>query len=145
MSLRLWTPRLLGLAALLAGAWVVLSLQGAEPQPVPLVLVTVLVGVLLWLVLDHLNAPATDWHVPVEALAGESALEENRHSRILTSHLDADHPGPALHDQLRRLAQLSDPELADPGLRLLHEPVRLLSTTEIDRLLTRIEELRGHH
>ena len=63
-------------------------------------------------------------------------------SRVLDSHLDARDPGPALRDRLVALARSRDPDLTDPVLRdLAQQPARRLTPDDIDRYLTRIEEL----
>ena len=65
---------------------------------------------------------------------------------MLTNHLAARDPGPALRNLLVDLARGRDPALLDdPELRaLVEQPARRLSAADIDRYLTRIEEPRDH-
>ena len=67
------------------------------------------------------------------------------HHRVLTNHLAARAPGPALRHLLLDLARGRDPDLSDPELRALADdsPGRL-TAVDIDRYLTRIEEPREH-
>lgn len=93
-----------------------------------------------WLVLDTVDAPAAEW-VPRIQPAGDRVDEVSSDLRVLSSHQQAREPSEALCDRLVALARARDPALADDLHREL-EPLRRLSPGEIDRILTRIEEVR---
>jgi hypothetical protein len=100
---------------------------------------------LLWLVLDVLGIGTTPWDDPLSPYARPDAADDTVHHRVVSNHLAARDPGPALHRLLVGLARDRDPALTDPELRALAEgPPRRMTTTDIDRYLTRIEQPHDH-
>jgi hypothetical protein len=113
-----------------------------DPQPVAYVVMVTVVLALTWLVLDTVDAPAAQW-APAMPPSHDRTDEATSDLRILTSHAQASTPTPAVRDRLVALARARDPDLA---VTLHHEidPVRRLSPADIDRILTRIEDVRDH-
>lgn len=135
-----WRARLVGGAVIGAIGYVAAVLLDFEPQPAPYVVMVVIVLALAWLVLDTVDAPAARW---VSGLppAADRVDEATSDLRILTSHEQADVPSEALRTRLVALARSRDPDLAE---ELRHElgPATRLAPSDIDRVLTRIEEVR---
>ena len=77
--------------------------------------------VLLWLVLDAVGVGDASWEDPLAPYVRPDAADDSVHHRVLTNHLAAREPGPALRNLLVDLARGRDPELADPELRALAE------------------------
>lgn len=139
-----WWPRLALLLLSVVTAQVTFALLDFEPRPVLLALLVTLVFAVLWLLLDALDAGETRWRERGER-PGVPKAETSSYARLITDHLAADDPGPALRDRILALARARDPDLLDPDLRALRDaPRHRLTLTEIDHLLTRIEALRDH-
>lgn len=137
---RLWRSRLFLGALLGAAGYPAAVLFRLEPQPVPYAIMVTIVLTLAWLVLDTVDAPPSRW-LPVPASTSDRVGEATSDLRILSSHVQASHPSPAVRDRLISLARARDPALAES---LHHEldPAGRLSPAAIDRILTRIEEVR---
>ena len=137
---RPWRNRLF-LAALIAGLGYVYALVlDFGPQPVPYVVMASVVLTLIWLVFDTVEADPAQW-VPTLPSTSDRVDEATADLRILTSHQQASVPSEAVRDRLVALARARDPGLAH-ALREELDRVRRLSPAEIDRILTRIEEVR---
>lgn len=110
------------------------------PEPVPYAVMVIIVMTLVWLVLDTVEAEPAQW-VPALPRVSDRVDEATSDLRILSSHQQASVPSDAVRDRLVALARARDPALADT---LRHElaPAHRLSPAEIDRILTRIEEVR---
>ena len=157
MSSRRWWRRAgAGLLAFV-GLEVGLGLAEVGPDPVRLaLLVATAVGV-LGLALDALSDPSPSWDMEVERPSvrdgGDPRL--SLYVNLIEAHLAARTDDAALRDRLRALAdqvlrqrhgvRREDPRAADllgPELTaVLTGPVRRLSPADVDRCLTRIEEL----
>ena len=135
-----WRSRiLLGTLAAVVGYGAAVLLR-FDPQPVPYAVMAAVVLALGWLVLDTVDAPAAEW-VPRIQPTGDRVDEVTSDLRVLSSHQQAREPSEALRDRLLALARARDPALADDLYGEL-DPLRRLSPSEIDRILTRIEEVR---
>jgi hypothetical protein len=152
-----WWRRLAGAVVAFAASWILLDLLGADPDPVRL---AVLVGAciaVLGLMLDAFSDAGSSWSVEVERpLLGETGDPRLAgYVAVLKAHESA---RAGDHGLQNRLASLADRVLAekhgtsrdDPGVAdllgpelaaVLNGPPRRLSRDEIDRCLTRIEEL----
>jgi hypothetical protein len=137
---RAWRGRLLAGAVLGAAGYAAAVLLEFGPQPVPYVVMVAIVLTLVWLVLDTVDAAAAQWR-PALPASGDRVDEATSDLRILSGHAQASVPSGALRERLVALARAHDPDLA-VALRDELEPVRRLSPAEIDRILTRIEEVR---
>ncbi|MCW2739096.1 hypothetical protein [Nocardioides sp.] len=137
---RHWRTRVLGGALVGAIGFVAAVLLHFEPQPAAYVVMVVIVLSLAWLVLDTVDVPAAQWTSGLPP-TGDRVDQATPDLRILTSHEQADVPSGALQQRLVALARARDPDLAET---LHHEidPARRLSPADIDRVLTRIEEVR---
>jgi hypothetical protein len=140
-----WTPRVATLVLVVLGGQVVFTALDFEPQLRDWALMATAGVVLLWLALDAVGVGDASWEEPLAPYARPDAADDSVHHRVLTNHLAARDPGPALRNLLVDLARGRDPELSDPELRALAEgPVRRLTATDVDHYLTRIEEPRDH-
>lgn len=137
---RPWRNRLLTAAFVAGAGYVYALLLDFGPQPVPYVVMVSVVLTLVWLVFDTVEAETAQW-VPTLPSTSDRVDEATSDLRILTSHQQASTPSEAVRDRLVALARARDPELAE-ALRRELDPVRRLSPAEIDRILTRIEEVR---
>ena len=137
---RMWRGRLLTGALLSAAGYPLAVWLKLGPEPVPYVVMSSVVLVLVWLVFDTVESEPAHW-TPVLPRVGDRAHEATSDLRILTSHQQASVPSDAVRDRLVALARTRDPDLA---ATIRHEltPTRRLSPAEIDRILTRIEEAR---
>lgn len=143
--LRGWVPRVGALVLVVLVGQVVFTALDFDPQLRDWALMATSGVVLLWLVLDVVGVGDASWDDPLAPYARPDAADDSVHHRVLTNHLAARDPGPALRNLLVDLARGRDPDLLDPELRALAEsPARRLSATDIDRYLTRIEEPRDH-
>jgi hypothetical protein len=157
VNARRWWRRLAGGVAAFVVLEVALVLAHTEPDAVRLaLLVGTCVGV-LGLVLDAMSDSGPSWDVEVERpsirATGDPRL--GRFVNLLEAHQAARTHDPALRDRLgaladrvltqrhgltrhdARAAELLGPELT----AVLDGPARRLTATEIDRCLTRIEDL----
>lgn len=153
---RWWWRLGLGMA-LFTGLEIGFTLVKVEPDALRLGLLVALGFAVLGLVLDSLADTGPSWEIdarrPVSLQGQDPRLA--RHLSVLEGHVTAATPDAALRDRLATLADLvlrhrhgvgrDDPgaiELMGPELSgVVSAPPRRLSRTEIDRCLTRIEEL----
>jgi hypothetical protein len=137
---RTWRNRLF-LAFFIGGVCYALAVAlRLGPQPVPFAVAMAVVLSLTWLVFDIADEDPTEW-TPALPQTSDRLDEPTPDLRILSSHQQASVPSEAVRDRLVALARTRDPELA---ATLHHEltPTRRLSPAEIDRILTRIEDVR---
>lgn len=153
---RWWWRLGLGVA-LFTGLEIGLTLVKVEPDALRLGLLVALGFAVLGLVLDSLADTGPSWEVdprrPVSLHGQDPRLA--RYLSILEGHVTTASPNAALRDRLAVLADLVLRQrhglgVHDPGAiewmgaelsGVLRGPPRRLSRTEIDRFLTRIEEL----
>jgi hypothetical protein len=157
MTVRQWLIRIPFVVVITAVTWVVATVMDFRPD-VALLTLYVAVGTALFSVAyQSFGDSHVSWE-PQETVSmrplGHDAGTSSA-MRMLENHLTTSEPTPMVRDRLARLAEarmrqnhgvgLSDPEAADlldaPTLDVLRGPVRRLSKTEIDRTVTRIEEL----
>jgi hypothetical protein len=135
-----WHGRLSGGAALAATGYGFAVLLDFEPRPLPYAVWAVVVLALGFLVVDTVDAPAAQWRTG-STTPGDRVDEVTSDLRVLTSHRQADHPSDALRRRLVELARGRDPDLAAAIERETADVPRL-SPADIDRILTRIEDVR---
>lgn len=156
MRRRWWRRAGAGLVVFVALA-VGLGIAEVGPDPVRLALLVATTVAILGLALDALSDPPASWDTEVERTSlrdgGDPRL--SLYVNLIEAHLAARSDDPALRDRLRSLAdqvltqrhgvRREDPraaELLGPELTaVLTGPVRRLSPADVDRCLTRIEEL----
>jgi hypothetical protein len=152
-----WWRRLAGGLAAFAVLEVVLVLADTDPDAVRLALLVAICVCVLGLVPDALGETTPSWEVEVERSSGRDTGDPRlgRYVNLLEAHLSARSHDTALRHRLDvladqvlrqrygvsrddpRAAELLGPELVD----VLTGPTRRLAPAEIDRCLTRIEEL----
>jgi hypothetical protein len=143
--IRRWAPRIGALVLIVVAGEVFFTVIDSEPQLRDWTLTASAVVTLIWLGSDVFGAADARWDEPVAPYARPDAADDSVHHRVLTNHLAASDPGPALRLRLLDLARGRDPGLTDPELRALaEEPPHKLTVTDIDRYLTRIETPRDH-
>ena len=154
---RRWRWRLVGGAVVFAVLQTVFTVMSFEPDAVRLALLVGLGTATAGLLLDSVNTSSLSWDV---VAVSQTTTRPNdprtaRYLSLLQAHTTARAPAPAVRDRIASLAELvllqrhglqrHDLEavrLLGPDLvRVLDEPPRRLSRTEIDRYLTRIEDL----
>jgi hypothetical protein len=135
-----WRGRMAGGVALAGGGYVVTVLLDMDPRPVPYVVWSVVVLALAFLVIDTVDVPAAPWHQDVPP-PPDRVDEVTSDLRVLSSHQQSDNPSDALARRLVALARARDDHLADAVERELAGAHRL-SPADIDRILTRIEDVR---
>ena len=81
-----------------------------------------------------------DWIVQASSPARRPVDTAWSDLRLLTSHVQSDQPSDALAHRLVALARARDPDLAETVRREL-AGTRRLSPADIDRILTRIEDV----
>ena len=130
------------LTALVLGSigFVAARLLDFEPRPLPYAVTVGLLFSLLWLVVDTAGAPDAQWQRGMPP-APDRVDQPTTDLRVLTSHQQSSVPPDTLRIRLVALARLRDPELADHLAEELATSSRL-SPAEIDRILTRIEDVR---
>jgi hypothetical protein len=152
-----WWRRLAGGLVAFAVLEVALVLAETDPDAVRLALLVAICVCVLGLVFDALAEVSPSWEVVVERPSGRDTGDPRlgRYVNLLEAHLSARSRDPALRDRLGvladqvlrqrygvprddpRAAELLGPDLTD----VLTGPARRLAPAEIDRCLTRIEEL----
>ncbi len=142
--IRRWGPRIGTLLLLAIGGQMALTVLDFEPDLLRWSLMATASVVLLWLVLDVLQfSGAAEWDDPLAPYARPDAADDSVYHRVLGHHLDASTPGPGLRDLIIDLARWRDPALSEPALRALaNDPVRRMSSDDIDRYLTLLEDPR---
>ena len=151
-----WTVRLGVLAVVVVGLYVLLSIFDYDPHPVRLALLTTVAMAAVWLTSDVLVDAGAAWNVYSDQPVSEGQLDPRlaTYLRTLEGHLTSSTADTALRD---RLAVLADRRLAKRGLRrgdaeardllgpdlsaILDGPPRRMAVSEINRHVTRIEEL----
>ena len=134
-----WRGRAASGFVLAAVGYVLAIWLDMEPQPLPYVVWSVVVLTTAYLVLDTADAPVAEWmQGPPSA---DRVDEASSDFRILSSHVQADQPSDALARRIVALARARDPDLADT-LWLELAGTSRLSPADIDRILTRIEDVR---
>jgi hypothetical protein len=140
-----WVSRVGALALLVLGGQVAFTALDFDPDLRGWALMATSGVLLLWLALDAVDVRVAPWDDPLAPYVRPDAADDSVHHRVLSNHLAARDPGPALRNLLLELARGRDPDLKDPELRALAEgPASRLTATDIDRYLTRIEEPRDH-
>ena len=157
MSTGRWLRRAGAAVLLFVTLEVLLHLAGTGPEPVRVALLVAMCVGVLSLVFDALADPAPAWDLdperPSVRQGGDARL--SRYAGLIEAHLAARTDEAALRDRLRTLTdqvltqrhgvRRDDPSVAPllgPELSaVLSGPARRLSPAEIDRCLTRIEEL----
>jgi len=109
-----------------------------EPQPLPYVVWAVVVLTTAYLVIDTLDVPTAEWQQGPPPT--DRVDEASSDLRVLSSHVQSDQPSDALAHRLVALARARDPDLGDTVRRELADS-RRLSPADIDRILTRIEDV----
>lgn len=137
-----WAPRVGTLVLVVLAGQVVFTALDFEPQLRDWALMATACVVLLWLALDAVGVGDASWEDPLSPYARPDAADDSVHHRVLTNHLSARDPGPALRNLVVDLARGRDPDLRDPELRALADSPARLTATDIDHYLTRIEEPR---
>ncbi|NYE37529.1 hypothetical protein F4692_002662 [Nocardioides cavernae] len=135
-----WGGRLVGGVVLAALGWGAAVLLDFEPRPLPYVVWAVVVLTMCFLVVDSVDAPVATWQHGLPA-PRDRVDEATSDLRVLTSHRQADQPSDALAHRLVALARGRDPALAAELERELAGQ-RRITPADIDRILTRIEDLR---
>ena len=109
-----------------------------EPQPLPYVVWSAVVLTTAYLVIDTLDVPAAEWQQGPQPT--DRVDEASSDLRVLSSHVQSDQPSDALAHRLVALARARDPDLGET-VRRERADTRRLSPTDIDRILTRIEDV----
>lgn len=128
-----------------------------DPDPVRLLLVVALVAGLSGLLIDVIPDQTPPWEVDVIHMTVTRGADQRTgfYVRLLESHLKARTPDESVRDRLagladqtlrlrhgERLATARGRELLGPDVvRVVDGPLRRLSAVEIERVITRIEEL----
>ena len=132
--IRRWGPRIGSLVLIIVAGEVIFSVIDSDPQLLEWTLTATVVVALIWLASDVFGAAVASWDQPLAPYARPDAADDSVHHRVLTNHLSAEEPSPALRNLLVQLAPGREPDL----------PPGRLSPTDIDRYLTRIEQPRDH-
>jgi hypothetical protein len=156
-SSRFWWGWLAATVAAYAVIWGLMVAVDTDPRPGRLLLLVALLTSVLALVNLSVVSDAPDWEVysvhPVTAPGQDARL--GMWVRVIGGHLNSRYTDPALRDRLAelaaaRLAQRHGLGLRDPAAatllgpdvaRILTDPPRSLSRTEIETCVRRIEEL----
>ena len=156
-SSRFWWGWLAATVAAYAVIWALMIAVDVDPRPERLLLLVALLTSVLALVNLNVVSDVPDWEVhsaaPVTAPGQDARL--GMWLRVVGGHLDSRHTDPALRDRLAELAtarlrqrhglDLRDPAatalLTDTVARILTDPPRSLSRTEIETCVRRIEEI----
>lgn len=157
MNTRRWGWRAGLTLAIFAGLQVGGSRLDLDPDPVRLLLVVALVAGLSGLLLDALPDLTPAWEVDVMHMPLTRGADQRTgfYVRLLDSHLKARTPDELVRDRLATLAEQTlrlrhdetlgtrrARDLLGPAVtRVIDAPPRRLSRAEIERCITRIEEL----
>lgn len=131
---RRWWLRVGALVLILVLGEVFFTLIDSRPSLLEWVLTASAGVVLVWLASDVFGVGDAHWDNPLAPYARPDAAEDSVHHRVLSDHLSARDPGPALR---HRLLELGGPDAPDL-------PTGRLTAAAIDHHLTRIEETREH-
>ena len=133
-----WRGRAAAGVALAGAGYAAATWLDMEPQPLPYVVWSVVVLATAYLVIDTLDVPAAEWQQgPPPA---DRVDEASSDLRVISSHVQSDQPSDALARRLVALARARDPDLGETVRRELAD-TRRLSPADIDRILTRIEDV----
>ena len=133
-----WRGRAAGGVVVAVAGFAVAVVLDMEPQPLPYVVWSVVVLTTAYLVIDTVDVPAAEWRQGPPPT--DRVDEASSDLRVLSSHVSSDQPSDALARRIVALARARDPDLADTlWLELAGTP--RLSPTDIDRILTRIEDV----
>ncbi len=153
---RRWAVRLLAWAAVVTGAVLLGRWLGYDIDTPRLAILMGLPLAAAWLVVDVEVPRVATWRVEPLSVAVVPGADARLTTdiRVIEDHLAARTPSPALRD---RLAAVAEVRLARRGVRLrdpaagellgsvavgaLTGPVRLIRPAELDRIISRIEEL----
>lgn len=157
MTRRQWVFRALTAVLITALSYVVALLMDFDPDPARLALVVATATALFSVAHQSMTEVPSSWLAQPRLATRPLGQDTGTNSamRILESHLTASDPSPLVRDRLARLADarmrqrhgvgLADPEgvdlLGEQTLAVLRGPVRRLSQKDIDRTVSRIEEL----
>ena len=130
--------RAAGGVALAGAGYAVAVWLDMEPQPLPYVVWSVVVLATAYLVVDTVDAPSAEWQQGPQPT--DRVDEASSDLRVLSSHVQSDQPSDALAHRLVALARARDPGLGETVRRELAD-TRRLSPADIDRILTRIEDV----
>jgi hypothetical protein len=133
-----WRGRAAGGVVLAGAAFAVAVWLDMEPQPLPYVVWSVVVLATAYLVIDTVDVPAAEWEQGPQP--ADRVDEASSDLRVLFSHVQSDQPSDAVARRLVALARARDPALAETVRRELAD-TRRLSPADIDRILTRIEDV----
>ena len=133
-----WRGRAAAGVAIAAAGYAAATWLDMEPQPLPYVVWSVVVLATAYLVIDTLDVPAAEWRQgPPPA---DRVDEASSDLRVISSHVQSDQPSDAVAHRLVALARARDPDLGETVRRELAD-TRRLSPADIDRILTRIEDV----
>ena len=132
--MRRWGLRVSALVLIIVFGEVFFTLVDSRPSLLEWSLTASAGVVLVWLASDVAGVGDARWDDPMPPYARPDAAEDSVHHRVLTNHLAAREPGPALRRLLLDLGGTAAPDL----------PEGPLAASDIDRYLTRIEEPREH-
>ena len=130
--MRRWGLRAGALVLIIAFGQVFFTLIDSRPSLLEWSLTASAGVVLVWLASDVFGVAVASWDDPLAPYARPDAADDSVHLRVLTNHLVAREPGPALRRLLLDLGGTAAPDL----------PEGPLTAIDIDRYLTRIEEPR---
>ena len=133
-----WSGRAVKGVVLAVAGYAVAVWLDMDPQPLPYLVWSVVVLVTAYLVIDTVDVPAAEWQQGPQAT--DRVDEASSDLRVLSSHVQSDQPSDALARRLVALAHARDPDLGDALGRELAGR-RRLSPADIDRILTRIEDV----
>ena len=134
-----WRGRAAGGVVLAGAGFAAAVWLDMEPQPLPYVVWSVVVLTTAYLVIDTADAPAADWQQGPPPT--DRVDEASSDLRVLSSHAQSDQPSEAVAHRLVALARARDPDLGETVRRELAD-TRRLSPADIDRILTRIEDVQ---
>lgn len=135
-----WRGRVGGGVVLAAIGYAMALWLDFDPQPLPYAVWAVVVLAMTYLVVDTVDVPVAHWQHSLPPRS-DRVDEATSDLRVLSSHQQADHPSEALGHRLVELARGRDPDLA---AQVQHEisGVHRITPADIDRILTRIEDVR---
>jgi hypothetical protein len=133
-----WRGRAARGVVLAGGGFALAVWLDMEPQPLPYVVWSVVVLATAYLVIDTVDVPGAEWEQGPQP--ADRVDEASSDLRVLSSHVQSDQPSDAVAHRLVALARARDPALGETVRRELAD-TRRLSPADIDRILTRIEDV----
>ncbi|MCY4725477.1 hypothetical protein NYO98_04230 [Nocardioides sp. STR2] len=134
-----WSGRAAAGVAMAVAGYAVAVWLDMGPQPLPYAVWAVVVLATAYLVINTADVPAAEWQQVPQTM--DRVDEASSDLRVLSSHVQSDQPSDALARRLVALARARDPDLGD-ALWLELADTRRLAPADIDRILTRIEDVR---